>query len=45
MTPAEAQAEVNAIMANPKDPYWDKNSISHRQQIERVQELYGMIHG
>jgi hypothetical protein len=45
MTPAEAQSEVNAIMANPKDPYWDKNSISHRQQIERVQELYGMIHG
>jgi hypothetical protein len=45
MTPAEAQAEVNAIMANPKDPYWDKNSISHRQQIEKVQELYGMIHG
>jgi hypothetical protein len=45
MTPAEAQAEVNAIMSNPKDPYWDKNSISHRQQIERVQELYGMIHG
>lgn len=45
MTPAEAEAEVNAIMSNPKDPYWDKNSIAHQKQIERVQELYGMIHG
>jgi len=45
MTPAEAQAEVNAIMSNPNDPYWDKKSVSHQQQIEKVQELYGMIHG
>ena len=44
MTPKEAQAEIDAIMASPD--YTDrKNVIGRNKAIERVQELYGMIYG
>jgi len=44
MTPKEAQAEIDAIMASPE--YTDrKNIIGRNRAIERVSELYGMIYG
>ena len=44
MTPKEAQAEIDSIMASPE--YTDrKNIIGRNRAIERVSELYGMIYG
>ena len=44
MTPKEAQAEIDSIMSSSE--YTDrKNVVARTRAIERVQELYGMIHG
>tara|TARA_R110000772_G_scaffold45665_1_gene104482 strand:+ start:48 stop:884 length:837 start_codon:yes stop_codon:yes gene_type:complete len=44
MTPSDAQAEISAIMASPD--YTNRRDYGARQRaIERVSELYGMIHG
>jgi len=46
MTPADAKAEIDAIMNDKGHPYWDKKNLVGRQQaVERVQELWGMVHG
>jgi len=44
MTPKEAQAEIDAIMRSP-DYVNRENVVARNRAIERVQELYGMIHG
>ena len=46
MTPADAKAEIEAIMNDKGHPYWDrKNLVGRQQAVERVQELWGMVHG
>jgi hypothetical protein len=46
MTPAEAQAEIDAIMNDKSNVYWDKSNIVGRKKaMERVSDLYGMIYG
>jgi hypothetical protein len=46
MTPADAKAEIDAIMNDKGHPYWDrKNLVGRQQAVERVQELWGMVHG
>ncbi len=46
MTPADAKAEIDAIMNDKGHPYWDrKNLVGRQQAVEKVQELWGMVHG
>ena len=46
MTPADAKAEIDAIMNDRNGPYWDrKNLVGRQQAVARVQELWGMVHG
>lgn len=46
MTPASAQAEVDAIMNDRSHAYWDrKNPIAREQAVKRVSDLMSQIHG
>ena len=46
MTPATAQAEIDAIMNDKSHAYWDRKNVVGRQQaIQRMQELWGMVDG
>ena len=44
-TPAQAQAEVDAIMNDKTHPYWDrKNPVARDRAVQRMQDLMAMIH-
>jgi uncharacterized protein GlcG (DUF336 family) len=44
-TPAQAQAEVDAVMNDKSHPYWDrKNPVARDRAVQRMQELMAMIH-
>ena len=46
MTPREAQAEIDSIMNDRKNAYWDKsNPVARQRAIQRVQELMEFVHG
>ena len=46
MTPASAQAEVDAIMNDRSHAYWDrKNPVGREQAVKRVADLMSQIHG
>ena len=46
MTPADAQAEIDAIMNDKSHPYWDrKNLVGRQKAVERMQDLWGMVNG
>lgn len=46
MTPREAQAEIDSIMNDRSNPYWDRaNPVARQNAIKRVQELMEMVHG
>jgi hypothetical protein len=47
-TPQEAKIELDAIMANPNDPYWgngDTPSLVQKERVKYVEGLYQMIAG
>ena len=44
-TPADAKSELNAILTNPKHPYFDKSHPEHEAAVEKVQKLYKIIYG
>lgn len=44
-TPAQAQAEVDAMMNDKSHAYWDrKNPVARDRAVQRMQELMAMIH-
>lgn len=46
MTPATAQAEIDAIMNDKSHAYWDrKNPIARQKAVERMQHLMEQLHG
>lgn len=46
MTPATAQAEIDAIMNDKSHSYWDrKNPIARQKAVERMQHLMEQLHG
>ncbi len=46
MTPAQAQAEIDAIMNDKTHAYWDRRNPAGREKaVERVKDLMEMIHG
>jgi len=46
MTPANAQAEIDAIMNDKTHAYWDRRNPTGRQKaVERVQFLMEQLHG
>jgi hypothetical protein len=46
MTPATAQAEIDAIMNDKSHAYWDrKNPIARNKAVERMQHLMEQLHG
>ena len=46
MTPATAQAEIDAIMGDRSHAYWDrKNPIARQKAVERMQHLMEQLHG
>ena len=46
MTPAAAQAEIDAIMNDKSHAYWDKkNPIARNRAVERMQHLMEQLHG
>ncbi|MEK9918077.1 MAG: hypothetical protein VW496_01675 [Pelagibacteraceae bacterium] len=46
MTPASAQAEIDAIMNDKTHVYWDrKNPIARQKAVERVHHLMEQLHG
>jgi len=46
MTPATAQAEIDAIMNDKSHAYWDKkNPIARNKAVERMQHLMDQLHG
>ena len=45
-TPAQAQAEIDAIMNDKSHPYHDRKNVTGRQRaIEHVNSLFTMVHG
>jgi hypothetical protein len=40
VTPAEAQAKINAIMGNTEHPYWNKNHANYGIAVKEMQDLY-----
>ena len=45
-TPAQAQAEIDAIMNDKSHPYHDRKNVTGRQRaIEHVNGLFTMVHG
>lgn len=44
MTPAEAKAKANSLMADMKGPYYDKNHINHKAAVKEVQDLFNMAY-
>lgn len=46
MSRQAAQNEIDAIMNDKSHAYWDRKNVVGRQQaIQRMQELWGMVHG
>lgn len=46
VSPAQAQAEIDAIMNDKSHAYWDaKNPVGRQQAVDRVSQLMGMLHG
>lgn len=46
MTPKEAQTEIDSIMNDRNNAYWDKsNPVARQRAIQRVQELMEFVHG
>jgi len=46
MTPASAQAEIDAIMGDKTHAYWDrKNPVGRQKAVERMQHLMEQLHG
>jgi len=46
MTPAKAQAEIDAIMNDKSHAYWDRrNPVGRQQAVERMQHLMEQLHG
>lgn len=45
LTPAMAQGEIDAIMADRSHAYWDKKNPGHAMAVEKMQGLMEMLHG
>ena len=46
LTPADAQAQIDAIMNDKSHAYWDrKNPVARQRAVEQVNGLYEMING
>jgi uncharacterized protein GlcG (DUF336 family) len=44
-TPAQAQAEVDAMLNDKSHAYWDrKNPVARERAVQRMQDLMAMIH-
>lgn len=46
-TPAQAQADINAILADPtqRKAYFDKSDPAHKQVMEKMTRLYTSVYG
>lgn len=44
LSPAEAQDEINKIMGDSKNPYFDKSHPGHRAAVDEVQRLFSLAH-
>ena len=46
LTPADAQAQIDAIMNDKSHAYWDrKNPVARQRAVEQVNGLYEMLNG
>jgi len=41
----DAQSEINSIVGNPNDPYFDKNHPQHQERVQHMRKLDRQIHG
>lgn len=45
MTPANARAEIDAIMGDRSHAYWDKRNPGHASAVANMQQLMEQLHG
>jgi len=45
MTPANARAEIDAIMGDKTHAYWDKRNPGHANAVTNMQQLMEQLHG
>ena len=46
MSPADAQAKIDAIMQDKSHAYWNrKDTIGRQKAVQEVQDLYEMVSG
>ena len=45
MTPANARAEIDAIMGDKTHAYWDKKNPGHQNAVSNMQHLMEQLHG
>jgi len=45
MTPANARAEIDAIMGDKTHAYWDKRNPGHANAVSNMQQLMEQLHG
>jgi hypothetical protein len=45
MTPANARAEIDAIMGDKTHAYWDKRNPGHSNAVSNMQQLMEQLHG
>jgi len=45
MTPANARAEIDAIMGDKTHAYWNKNNPGHANAVSNMQQLMEQLHG
>ena len=45
MTPANARAEIDAIMGDKTHAYWDKRNPGHANAVTNMQHLMEQLHG
>ena len=46
MSPADAQARIDAIMQDKSHAYWNrKDTIGRQKAVKEVQDLYEMVSG
>lgn len=43
-TPGNAKAQINAIMGDPKSPYFNPDHAQHKDVVAKVAELYAQMH-
>lgn len=44
-TPSEAQSEINRVMGDQKNPYFEPNHPEHKAAVEKMQSLFRLVQG